>query len=602
MEKKVFGYAGTVLFINLSNNKITKKKLDLNLAREYIGGCGLSARFFYDLFLEKLDPFSPYNKLIFMTGPLTGTPVPFTGRIGASALSPLTGIWGESKAGSLLGPELKFAGYDGIIIYGKSKKPVYLLIDDDNVEIKDASDVWGLLTSKTIEFLHKEIGRGFRIATIGPAGENLVKFSAIVHELGAIMGRCGLGAVMGSKKLKAIAVMGSRSLSVAKPKELQQTIEKMIEKIREKYERLAGLPYFIDFERWEKFRDTPIKNWRDSVWEDLSGEEKVLATFACPSCPIGCVIKRATIIKGLLGDICGNFKMETRSSFGPLILNKNLETVAHAGLLCNEYGLDTISTGEVIAFAMECYENNLLRKEDLGFTLEWGDKDVITELIKIISIRKGAGGILSEGVKRAAEIIGGESKKYAMHVKGLEIPMHDPRPTPQLAIVYALSCVGANHCKGTVRVAEKFFGDTLTIIEKTLHGMYISEVLDSLLVCRFGAGLGEYMDEEDLSTLLSLVTGLNTNTSALIEIGRRILTLKRMINIRRGISKVDDDLPERFKEHPKIVKEGPMVINNFRDLLGTAYNLLGWSENGIPKEEILRELNLLEIVEKHKKG
>ncbi|MEM3522155.1 MAG: aldehyde ferredoxin oxidoreductase family protein, partial [Candidatus Bathyarchaeia archaeon] len=465
INEEIYGYTRKILWINLERRKSYEKTLNQSLFKAYIGGTGLAARLFYERIQEKINPFSKENLLIFMTGPLTGAPIPFSGKWSVAAISPLTGIWGESNAGGIWGAKLKFAGYDGIIIGGKSNSPIYILIKNNEVFFKDASNIWGLTTSQTHAFLKEELGFEVSSISIGPAGENLVKVSSIVGDYGDVAARCGLGAIMGFKKVKAIAVEGDKTFKIANPEKLLEFYESFKENKLKDIGLIKLSSYGTSgwFEPLIELGDSPIKYWKGNDW--LEGINKINAKTinktlfirkaACFFCPIACgrILKRIKDSKDLA--ISHGLEYETLASLGSLCLNDDLKTLALANELCNDYGLDTISTGSLIAFTIECKENGLIPKKFLdGLKISWGNPETIINLIEIIAKKEGLGNILANGVKEASFHFNEKAIKLAAHVKGLEVPMHDPRPNLGFALLYATSNLGASHCRGLVKVLE----------------------------------------------------------------------------------------------------------------------------------------------------
>lgn len=612
------GYVGRILRVNLKSRSISVEPLDDKVAEKFIGGSGYAAWIVYKETPINVDPLDPSNKLIFMTGPLTGTITPSAGRYVVCAISPLTGIWAESHAAGYWGPELKFAGFDGVIVEGKSEKPVYLWIHDASCEIRDAGDLWGLDTYSCEEILKKELGLDVKIASIGPAGENLVRYANIINDRGRAAGRCGLGAVMGSKMLKAIAVKGSiKSILAAEEEKLTSYVKKLYVTIRSHPTVQVFSSYGTDgiMSMMYEYGDVPIKHFTQGVWsgiENISGEamaKKVLKkNWACFRCPIAC--GRIVEVKS------GPYKTEegmgpeyeTVASLGALCLNDNIEAIVKANELCNRYGIDTITTGVSIAFLMECCERGLISKEVDGLKIEWGNPDLILELIRRIAFRKGIGVFLAEGVRRMSEKIGGEAEKIAMHVKGLEIPMHDPRAFKGMGLQYATSHRGACHLRGEVFMIEqgeripdlgihervyRFDLESKPRVVKIMQDWH--DVLDSLILCKFA-----FIPPAAVAAILSMVTGRHTTVKELVTTGERIYNLKRVINVRRGITAKDDSLPYRLLKEP--LKDGGAAgqVVELDRMLPKYYELRGWGKNGVPSRERLIELGLEEVAEEFK--
>lgn len=610
------GYWNRLIRVNLTENIISKESLEEKVVKQFLGGSGLGAKLLYEEVKTDVNPLSPQNKIFFFLGPLCGTNIPTSDRLSAVTKSPLTKIFAESDVGGFWGYELKKAGFDGIIIEGKSSSPVYIYINDSNIEIRNAEYIWGKDTYKVDEMLKKELSSNIQVMSIGPAGERLVKFASIMvgGRDGRALGRCGIGAVMGSKNLKAIVAKGSQKIEVFDKVRLMESVKSIANGIKEatfsmtRYGTAAGVIYH------ESHGNFPIKNWKMGRWpggaKNISGQRMagtiLVKNYRCRGCIIGCgrVVK---IEKGLYKGVDGaGPEYETIGSLGGLCLIDNLEAIAYANELCNRYGMDTISTGGVIAFTMELYENGILTKRDTnGLEVKFGNEEALIELIKMIAERRGIGKILGEGVRHFAREIGGLAEEYAIHVKGLEFPAHDPRAYNGLALSYATSNRGACHLAGFTRPFEK----ELAIPELGYNkphdrsiidgkGEFVAKmqnlmcIFDSLKLCKYllsaGIKIGiiiEWMKcvtgEEDYSLEKLMVTG------------ERIFNIKRMFNVKCGISRKDDILPMRFLT---LKKEGPGIICNLPHLgkmLCEYYDYRGWSEEGIPKKSKLKKLNLI---------
>ena len=444
------GYVGKILNVNLTTGRFEEEKLDEKTCREFIGGYGLGARILYSRQAAGADALGPDNILGFVTGPLTGTPAPSGTRYTAVAKSPLTATWGDANSGGDFGPYLKFAGYDAVFFTGISDKPVYLLIDNGKPALRDAAGVWGKDTYETESTLQAEYGKDSRVTCIGLSGEKKALISCIITQRGAAAGRSGLGAVMGAKQLKAIVARGNGTVSIADPQAVDDLRKQYLTALNDKTSRAYAFT-----ESFRKYGtaahaalsahsgDTPVKNWGGigvTDFPDVSGIEAdaVVANLerrgGCWHCPIGC--------EGVLKAGAGEYKYaagtrrpeyETLGSFGAMCLNNNTESIAMANYLCNGYGLDTISAGTVIAFAIECYENGLITKKDTGgIELTWGNHRAIIAMTEKMARREGFGDILADGVKIAAGRIGRGAEKFAVHVGGEELGMHDPKLLPPM--------------------------------------------------------------------------------------------------------------------------------------------------------------------------
>jgi len=616
----VGGYTGRILLINLSERTTKTIEPHESVLKMFLGGSGLASKILYDILQEpeKIDPLDPRNSLIFMTGPLTGSLFPTSGRYSVVAKSPLTGIYGEANAGGFWGAELKFAGYDGIIFIGKAEEPVYVTIFDGEVSIHKADHLWGKDTIETEEIIRRDHGDSqIKVACIGKAGENLVPMSCIICDGGRAAGRTGLGAVMGSKNLKAIAVRGSKEIPYNDKGRLVEFCKGVIMKITKSLYAQTARKYGTDSYMLVgyKFGDVPIKNWTKGVWDDIekiSGEEMAKRILkkpvACYNCPIACG-RYIEITKGPYAGIKGHGpEYETCASIGALCLLADIEAIAKANDLCTRYGIDTISVGGTIAYAIECYEKGLITDKDTeGLKLEWGNADAIIKLIELIGENKGIGKILGQGVAKASEIIKG-SEEYAIHVKGLEVPMHDPRAWVGLALQYATMHRGACHLalaytierglvipdlgftEEFVKSLDRFSPEHKPYIVKTMQDY--TGVFDSLVICKFSMFAG--VTPTDIVKALKYTTGWDITIQKLLEIGERIFNVKRAFNVKCSIRKKDDTLPRRLLTP---LKEGGAKGHaaKLEPLLKEYYKLRGWNEEGIPTKEKLEELGLKEI-------
>ncbi|MEM3506968.1 MAG: aldehyde ferredoxin oxidoreductase family protein, partial [Candidatus Bathyarchaeia archaeon] len=574
------GYAGKILKINLTNKKIFYEKLNDGFIKSFLGGRGFASKIIYDIVKPRIDPFSPENLLIFSIGPLNGTFWPQSGRYIVASKSPLTGIWGESHSGGHWGNEMKYAGFDAIVVEGKSKEPVYLYIQDEEVEIKDAKHIWGKIVEESEKIIEEEVGyKRIPMVCIGPAGENLVRYAAIISRPNGISARAGMGAIMGSKKLKAIAIKGSISPDIANPDEFYEFAIQAQERLKANAStrnlRNYGTAALVDI--MNLIGRFPTKNFQTGVFqmahkinaETISSKYKS-RNKACFNCPIGC--KQYAIID--FGQFSGfdnaSPEYETLASLGSGCWNDNLESIIYMNYLCNNYGLDTISTGVSISFIMECYEKGLISKESMdGIELKWGNYEAIIQAIHKIAKREGFGNFLAEGVKRMAEKLGKNALKYAMHVKGLEIPGQDGRAQKSMGLAHAVSNRGADHLYAYPvldeigfkdAIIERFGEEYLPEISDRLSPKYkwimvkdgedICAIADSLVVCKIGVQAPPVFYFKDFAKALSLLTGKEWKENELRTIGERIVNLNRCFNAREGLTGVEDNLPERFLKEP----------------------------------------------------
>ncbi len=614
-----FGYMGKLLYVDLTNKEVRKKETPLDLAKLYIGGSGLAARFIYDLVPPEIDPFSPDNFLFIMTGPMTGTSFPTSGRFAVCSKSPLTDGWGEATSSGFWGPELKFSGFDGIIIKGRSEGPVYLFIDEGEAKLLPADHLEGKDAYETNEIIMRDHGdKKIKVIAIGRAGENKVRFAGITTHGARMAARTGMGAVMGSKRLKAVAVRGSRKVKVADEARFMRNLRNVLGVIKEspgaKRLRDLGTPFLVLLH--EPLGNLPTKYWSLGEWpegaEKISGErmkETILVGNAgCFMCPIACerVIK---VEKGPYGPLEGKGpEYETICSLGSLLLIDDLEAIAKANELCGRYGMDSISTGNVIGFTIFMYERGVLTDKDTGgIKLRWGDPELVFELIRMIAEREGIGNLMAEGVKRMAEKIGKGMEDYAAHVRGLELPMHDPRAFPSVALSYATISRGACHTAFTqslerkVRVPELGFDRQLDRYDlkgkphlvKTMQDY--TAVFDSLALCKFliHSGVQPSLIAEGLSS----ITGWEVDREWLLKVGERVFNLKRAYNYRCGTGTRKSDRLPKLVLIP--LKEGGAkgYVPKLDPLLSEYYKLRGWTEDGVPSREKLVELGLKDVAE-----
>ena len=554
------GYAGRLQHVDLTSGLLCADALDPDLARDYLGGSGLAAALLAREDVAGIDPLGPANPLIWMTGPFGGTQMPSGGRTSVCALSPLTGIWGEANTGGFFGPELRFAGFDGIVVRGRSERPVWLSIVDGEARLHDAQRLMGLDTYETQSAVRDALGvETARVACIGEAGERGVRYAAILNDHGRAAGRCGLGAVMGSKGLKAIAVAGSAGVSVADAPRLTEVAAAIRagvdQDIAVQAIRMAGTAGYLDMALM--YGDLPIRSFRRGEREgaaNLSGvrltEEFLIRPRSCDRCPIACGRETRAPRFGL--DRVDGPEYETLGALGSLLEIDDLEAVIRAGHLCNVFGLDTISTGVTLALACELFACGALTEADTGgVSVRYGDSEALHGLIEAIGTREGFGDLLAEGSDRLAAQFG--HPEMAVTVKGLEVPMHDPRAFAGMAVSYALSPRGACHMQGdaysvdtgqlAVPEAGILPGDRLeSSPEKgrvSARTMIWRTIYNALDLCQF-------MNPEPslLLQALEATTGVSRTSDELVTLGRRILAVKREINERRGMTRSDDRLPD----------------------------------------------------------
>ncbi|HIH97207.1 MAG TPA: aldehyde ferredoxin oxidoreductase family protein [Thermoplasmata archaeon] len=602
------GYQGKLAFIDLSRDKCRIENLNERDAKRFIGGKGLGLKILWDQTPAHLDPFDPTNPLIFVTGPLTGTLCPTSGRFAVCTKSPQTGIGLDSQVGGYFGPEIKKAGFDVIIIQGKSENPVYLFIDEGQTEIKDGMWLWGKSTSKTVKALReKHSDQKLRVASIGIAGENLVKYACInvdSHEQkqrGGQAGRGGAGAVMGSKNLKAVAVRGSKRVTYADERRFKDAVKVANKKISTDSfipkRRNIGTPIWIN--PMSELGILPTKNFQHATFplaEQISGERMketiVRSNKSCFNCPIQCGKQSEVNYKGERIELEGP-EYELLALMGSNCGIGSLAAVSKGALMADELGLDGISSGNVIGFAMEAAEKGLISKAE-SKDLRFGNEDAFLKMIEKIAKREGIGDLLAEGVKKAAKTLGGGSERFAMEVKGMEMPGYEPRGSWGMALAYATSDRGACHQRvWTVRaetegkLGERF--STLGRARFVKEGQDERSAAYSLVVCDF-APLGV----NDFVGMLNSATGFDLEEGEYLLAGERIWNLARMYAVREGISRKDDYMPKRLEEPlPDGPTKGKRISKvAFDSMLDEYYKLRGWSREGIPTSSKLRELDL----------
>lgn len=599
------GWMGKILRVNLDDNSIAKEDLNYSLAKEYIGGRGYASRLLYDEIDPSVDPFSPGNKIIFATGPLTGTIASASSRYMVVTKGALTGAIASSNSGGYFPAEIKYAGYDMIIVEGKAKKPVYILIENEKVEIKDSAHLWGKDTWETEDNIRSENNNEeIKVCCIGQAGEKLVRMACIVNDKHRGAGRSGVGAVMGSKLLKAIAVRGTGSIKVAKQNEFREAALKALAKIKESPVTSQGLPTYgtdlvMNVVNEQGF--LPTRNFREGVFEGAYkvGGENLAATYlvrkkGCLACPIAC--GRVTRIPD--PDFPHTYEgpeYESAWALGTDCGVDDLKAVTKANFYCNKYGMDPISVGSTIACAMELFEIGVLSEKDVGMLLNFGNAEAMVEMVKKIGERSGIGNDLAEGSMRF-------SKKYGhpelfMGVKGQEFPAYDGRGAQGMGLNYATSNRGACHVRGytisteVFGIPEKvdpFVTTNKAAINKGFQDM--TAVVDSSGLCLFNTFA---FGTDEILSLMQSATGTNYTKEELLLAGERIWNLERLFNLKAGITAADDTLPERILKEP--IPAGPAKgkINLLHEMLPEYYRLRGWDASGIPTAEKLTQLRLM---------
>jgi len=598
------GYMGKILRVNLTTGKTSEEPLNEEIARKFIGARGYGAKIIFDEVSHNTDPLGSENKLIFATGPLTLTTAPTGGRYNVITKSPLNGVIAGSNSGGFFGPGLKKAGYDMLIVEGKSEKPVYLWITDEKVEIKDASHLWGKDTHETTDTILSELGnKNIKVACIGPAGENLVKFACIINDKARAAGRTGVGAVMGSKMLKAVAVKGNKRAPIANPEKFKEVLKVTMDKIKTNAVTSQGLPTYGTMVLNHIINEHglyPAYNFQKGTYEDVDkvSGEKLKETYlvrnkACYACPIAC--GRVSKLPDMEEETEGP-EYETSWAFSADCGIDDLAAVIKANDQCNKMGLDTIATGATIACAMELYEKGFLKKEELGSApeLKFGNTETILVYPELMAKRIGLGDKLAEGSHNFASKYG--HPELSMSVKKQEMPAYDPRGAQGQALAYATSNRGGCHVRGYL-ISPEILGSPEKLDPFVVEGkgqwvkifQDLTAVIDSEGLCLFTSfALGA----DDYAELLSAATGFDYTTDEVMKAGDRVWNLEKLWNLKIGLTKKDDYLPPRFLNEPLLDGAAKGQVVYLDALLSDYYKVRGWNEKGVPTEEKLKELGL----------
>jgi len=601
--------------VDLSRGSIQVEELSGDVYNNFIGGDGLSGNLIFDEIKRNTNPFDSENRIIFSVGPFQGkNKIAGDAKFCISTKSPLTQTYANSMAGGSWGLLFKRTGYDALIIQGRAESPVFLWIHDEGAEICDAKNFWGLDTYESIKKIKEKIKeKKASVAVIGPAGEKLVSIACIAVDGHSFAGRCGIGAVMGSKNLKSVVVYGTKQLSVAYPDDVAKLGKDLMKKVSVLGEgmRKYGTPNLIDY---YNHGNIPIKYWSQDNWEEDAVKKlsqpiynDILKTksLACLDCPIGC--HRHIKVEDPEKYICDGAgpEYEAVCMLGMSNLVDNLKAVAKANDYCNRLGVDVVSAGAAIGFALECYDRGLITKRDTnGLELRWGDGDLLIELIKEIALKKGFGALFSEGNLRASKKIGKEAEQILMQVRGLDFPSHDPRTCWSMSVSYATNTRGACHCKGIPVDVEfglftipelgfhkrpKFF-DPKDKAKLAIACQDLATLQNSLSICFFTFYCG--MTLTDILNLFNAITGLNWSISQLIRVGERSFNLQRLINIRDGKGVEYDKMPHRVFI-PAVSGFRKDKVPPFDTLIDEYYELRGWDKKtGLPKKEKLIELGI----------
>jgi len=616
----MFGAHGKVLRVNLSDSSITDEQISEELFDKYQTGAGLATHYLYNEVPKGADPLGPENELILMTGTLTGTVAPSTGRFNWVFKSPLTGLWAQSNSAGFWGVHFKRTGHDGAIFQGASPKPVYLVLEEGKAELRDAAHLWGKSVPETTKMIKEELGEDFEVDCIGIAGENLVRYANIMNDLHRAAGRCGGGAVMGSKRLKAIAVRGKKPVKLARKDDFSKVAKKQFELLDQAMLKVTletfGTNVVIDLVNARG--GFPTRNWQTCVFPELEEinaqalSEKVLVEpMGCFSCPLKCG-RRSEIRQGKYKGAKGEGpEFETVGTVGGQCCITDMEAITMAHYLCDDYGLDTISLGGTIAFATECFEKGILTASDTnGLELKFGDPDVVIELIHKIAKREGIGDLLAEGTRRMAQKLDKGSEKFAMNVKGLELPAYDSRAVQITGLAYAVANRGGDHVTAYIQgptfldipflvIPDSRIRDPLVADPEEVHVLVdlenVMTALDTLGACKF---MGFCVAADEWVELVAHCLGRDFTYEDMAKIGERAYNLARVFNVREGVTREDDTLPPRLLEEP--LTEGPAagkVNENLPAMLDKYYELRGWDKaTGKPTAEKLRELGLEDYI------
>ena len=631
------GYNGKILRVNLSKRKTMIEEPSQDFYRRYMGGRALALYYLLREVSRDADSFAPDNKIVFAASVITGAPIPGMSRHSVVAKSPLTNAYGESEAGGYWGVELKSAGFDAIIVEGKADNPVYLWVHDGEVEIKSAEDIWGKDTGEAQEIIREEIGEEkARVAIIGPAGENMVRFACIVNDLKHVNGRCGLGAVMGSKNLKAIAVKGRNKLETAYPDKVKKLAKFFADNFRNNADnsqlnKFGTSQYFLNC---NAAGTLPTKNFQagsiegaEKIGHEILHNEFVIGSEGCYACPVRC--KRICKFEEepyKIDPIYGGPEFESITALGSNCGVTDIKAVVKANELCNRYGLDTISTGNVIAFSMECVERGIIPPEQLeGVNLNFGNGSALVQMVEKIAKREGIGNILAEGVKRLSEKLGQESEKFAMQAKGLEYAMHEPRGKYGVGLAYAIGPFGADHLQhehdgafDPLLTGYSHKADEPGLFSKEAYPLGLLEPVKTLSIGPEKVRLFTYLQHwwslfncleicifvfapvrtfkiPQIIDIVRAVTGWETSLWELMKLGERATTMARAFNIKHGLTKEDDKLAERTYEPlgAGAMKGSKVPKEDFLKAISIYYEMMGWDrETGIPTFGKLAELDI----------
>ena len=611
------GYTGKILRVNLTDQTAKEEELHQDVAKDFIGGAGFGIKYLFDEVKGGTDPLGPDNKLIFASGPFSGTTIPCASRMAVTSKSPLTGAVGMALTGGYFPVELKFAGWDVLIIEGRAEKPTYVWIKDGEVKFRSAKKLWGMKTTDTQQIIKNELhDQNIRVACIGPAGENQIKIASIINEWRAV-GRKGLGAVMGSKNLKAIAIRGTGEVGVADKDKLKTAKGEMTKAMKESevlYPAFAnmGTPMVVDHTcaigvfPTKNFTATGEYNPVDKIGTEVQMTRNV-GFEACYGCPVGCSQLKLAKTGPYAGILTEGPEFETMYAYGGVTGVENIDAIIAADRMADELGFDTLSSGVTIAFAMELFEKGILTKEDTGgLELNFGNHKAMNTVLKLMAYREGIGDLLADGSRAAAEKIGKGTDRYAMHVKGLELPAYDVRGAKAHGLNYATSYTGADHCRGYA--FQEIFGipvphevDRFTAEGKGALTKWNQDIrtatTDAPTMCAFLLDMAVVgIAAQNTASLMEAVTGFTYTPDDILQVGERINNLAHAFNVREGLTRADDTLPERLLTEPLKggASKGHFISRDeLNQMLDEYYEARGWDvQTGAPSREKLEELGL----------
>jgi len=614
-----FGFMNKILRVNLTHGTAVIETIPEQWAKDFLGGAGLATKYLYEEVSPDIDPLGPENKLIFMTGPLTGTASASASRYSVVAKSPLTGIWGQGNSGGSFGPAMKRAGFDGFIIEGIAKTPVYLEVIDGEAKLLQADTLWGKTVPQTEESLKEKSDKSLTIASIGPGGENCVRFAAIMNDKHRAVGRTGMGAVMGAKKLKAIVCAGKAKLDIANPEKFRETARRQIDFLDESMLKVGFEAFGTNMvsDMVNARGGYPTRNWQTGIFDEIEKVNSEALTntvldkgVSCFACPIAC--GRETSIKE--GKYTGKHgegpEYESVNTLGALCGISDMNAITMANYLCNEYGLDTISTGSTIAFALECYEKGILTRDmTQGLKFEFGNAKLVIDLVEKIAKREGIGDLLAEGSRIAAQKLGKNSNHFAMNVKGMELPAYDPRAAKICGLGYVTANRGGDHITAFIEGPTFIDSPFVLVDDSKIKDPFVADpkeakvvvdlenaltAFDAIGACKF---MGMLLPASDYTELINYAMGWDMDVDDFRRCGERIYNLARLYNAKAGLDRTHDMLPPRLMKDP--LPEGPakdMVIDEktLEMMKDAYYEFRGWDlATGNPGKEKLMDLGLL---------